>query len=223
MDSQENVDDTTVPTVENNETLLEKHKESSILPVAESPGPVVSDMVDADLVKTTEQFKFNFKIGKKTKSMSEAERKKICNMVEGLAKYNDLGGLPDPHRRSSLSLLIDSELATLHSSDGNKGDSHDNNTDKKPNKTGVHVASVSAEKQLQFETMLKEDLTSVTHDVEDLHISTGARPKIKSEPEDNVKQVQKAGNQQNQTEESNKGTSKKKGENKKSPKKKGTL
>ena len=234
MDSEANAD-TSVTEERNEETVIEKTKESSSFHVAESSSLRASDMADSDFIKTTEQFKFNFKLGKKSKNMSEEERNKICDMVAGLAKYNDLevdlseddllcppkqkkGKSPrrsGTQGQSSLGQLIDSELASLHS----KGELNEAKADKKANKSGAHVASVCAEKQLQFETMLKEDLASVTLGVEDLHISAGARPKIKVEPEVDLEPVQKASNQQNQTEESAKGSPKKK--NKKSPKKKG--
>ncbi|XP_053392230.1 myb-like protein V, partial [Mercenaria mercenaria] len=243
MDSEENTEPN-LSSIGKDETVSNENiEEPSNVTVTEPAPSVVSDMLDAGLVKTSEQFKFNFQIGKNSKKMSEEEISKISEMVAGLAKYNDCeeefpdSNLKIPSKQkkgksprksqgiqesSSLSQFIDSKLASLHPSDGgDKDDRSQAKDDKKPHKTGVHVASVSAEKQLQFESMLKEDLVSATVGVEELDISTGARPKVKVQTETiDTQQTESAGNQQKQKEEQIKGSPKKKGE-KKSPKKKG--
>ncbi|XP_053379089.1 DIS3-like exonuclease 2 isoform X2 [Mercenaria mercenaria] len=242
MDSEENTEPN-LSSVGKDETVSNENIEPSKVTVTEPAPSVVSDMLDAALVKTSEQFKFNFQIGKNSKKMSEEEISKISEMVAGLAKYNDCeeefpdSNLKIPSKQkkgksprksqgiqesSSLSQFIDSELASLHPSDGgDKNDRSQAKDDKKPHKTGVHVASVSAEKQLQFESMLKEDLVSATVGVEELNISTGAQPKVKVETETvDTQQTKSVSNQQKQKEEQIKGSPKKKGE-KKSPKKKG--
>lgn len=234
-------------------------------PSVEVPGlasSVLVDILDTGLVKPTEPFKSRFKIGKKSQRISENDKSKIFDMVKDLAKYNDYEEdssdenlWPSPKQKkgksprkalsteepSSLSKLIDSELAYLHQSDKSKpsGVCKVESTDKKAHRSGVHISSVSEEKQLEFESLLKEDPVSSTVGAEDPHISTGienlqisadkedkqifagARPKIKAQSESVKTEVAECQQLKEKVEQVKDIPKKKGADKKKSPKKKG--
>lgn len=137
-------------------------------------GSVMDNLLESGLVKPAE---FKSKSGGKNKSLSNEEKAKMLAMVKDLDKYNDYkNNVPLEKEKSPLAknsggnlfAYVNSELACLHEGEKNATSSGAGKTEKKDHKPAPSIASVSAEQQMQFESLLKGDIVKVASDEQDM-------------------------------------------------------